>query len=122
MLAAYADEAANECLLLMVRQVIPHYGFFTQNTMPLCRLGLFFHNLWETYGPPDLSPERDRFPKGGGIHGDVYAAGMNDQVGGSTSIVMTGDSATVTGALHGGSNIKPALLFLPAEALEREKA
>ena len=40
--------------------------FFTQNTMPLCRLGLFFHNLWETYGQPDLSPEGDRFPKGGG--------------------------------------------------------
>ncbi len=41
---------------------------------------------------------------GGTIDGNVYAAGMNDQVGGNTSIVMTGDSAMVTGALHGGSN------------------
>ena len=24
--------------------------FFTKNTMPLWRLGLFSHNLWDTYG------------------------------------------------------------------------
>ena len=24
--------------------------FFTQNTMPLCRLRLFFHNIWDTCG------------------------------------------------------------------------
>lgn len=41
---------------------------------------------------------------GGSINGDVYAAGMNDQVGGNTSIVMLGDTARVSGTLHGGSN------------------
>ena len=65
-LAAYADRAANECLLPMVRWVIPHYDFFTQNTMPLCRLGLFFHNLWDTCGnshtcPKDMEHEDLRF-------------------------------------------------------------
>ena len=41
---------------------------------------------------------------GGRIDGDVYGAGMNDQVGGSTAIVMTGDTTQVTGTLYGGSN------------------
>lgn len=41
---------------------------------------------------------------GGSINGDVYAGGMNDQVGGNTSIVMVGNTATVSGTLNGGSD------------------
>ena len=41
---------------------------------------------------------------GGSIEGDVYAAGKNDTVGGNTRIVMTGDSAVVSGTLHGGAD------------------
>lgn len=41
---------------------------------------------------------------GGSITGDVYGAGMNDQVGGSTAIVMTGNTGQVSGTIYGGSN------------------
>lgn len=41
---------------------------------------------------------------GGAINGDVYAAGKNDQVGGNTSIVMLGNTASVSGTLNGGSD------------------